>query len=241
MHILVWISILLILIMFYVHYINNDHCFGLDGVVRIWIFRVFMSQCHCFEELLFAENMPTWWGKSSSKEAKKKTTKGSLIESFHKKFKSPESKSSSRSGGSRRLSSDIVSERGSQSRAQSRSPSPSKHVARCQSFAERPRAQPLPVPGLSPAQVSRTDSGINVTVKPKSERVYKPSLFLPLPRPACIRQRLEPADLDTELAVASICSECSIESDDPSDSRQRSPLANDYDNGCRTAAGSPTR
>ncbi|KAL8534443.1 hypothetical protein ACS0TY_010454 [Phlomoides rotata] len=183
--------------------------------------------------------MPTWWGKSSSKEAKKKTTKGSLIESFHKKFKSPESKSSSRSGGSRRRASDIVSERGSQSRAQSRSPSPSKHVARCQSFAERPQAQPLPVPDLRSAQVSRTDSGISVSPKPKSERVYKPSLFLP--RPACIRgQRLEPADLDGELAVASICSECSIESDDPADSRQRSPLANDYDNGCRTAAGSPS-
>lgn len=185
--------------------------------------------------------MPTWWGKSSSKEAKKKTTKGSLIESFHKKFKSPESKSSSRSSGvSRRRASDIVSERGSQSRAQSRSPSPSKHVARCQSFVERPQAQPLPVPGLSPVQVSRTDSGISISVKPKSERVYKSSSFM-LPRPACIRQRLEPADLDSELAVASICSECSIESDDPADSRQRSPLANDYDVGCRTAAGSPTR
>ncbi|KAL0358943.1 UNVERIFIED_CONTAM: Mitogen-activated protein kinase kinase kinase YODA [Sesamum angustifolium] len=184
--------------------------------------------------------MPSWWGRSSSKEAKKKTTKERFIDTLHKKFKSPENKSSSRPGGSRRRSSDTVSERGSQSRAESRSPSPSKHVARCQSFAERPQAQPLPLPGLRPANVSRTDSGISESAKPKLEKVSKPSLFLPLPRPACIRQRLEPADLDGEVAVASISSESSIESDDPADSRQRSPLANDYDIGCRTAAGSPS-
>ncbi|KAI3458128.1 hypothetical protein Pfo_014791 [Paulownia fortunei] len=184
--------------------------------------------------------MPSWWGKSSSKEEKNKTTKESFIDTLHKKFKSPESKSSSRSGGSRRRSSDTVSERESQSRAESRSPSPSKHVARCQSFAERPRAQPLPLPGLRPANVIRTDSGISESVKPKPERVNKPSLFLPLPRPACIRHKLDPTDLDGELAIASISSECSIESDDPGDSRQRSPLANDYDIGSRTAAGSPS-
>lgn len=187
--------------------------------------------------------MPSWWGKSSSKEAKKKTTKESFIDTFHKKFKSPESKSSGRSAGSRRRASDIVSERGSQSRAPSRSPSPSKNVARCQSFAERAQSQPLPVPGLRSANVSRTDSGISEPVKPKPERISKTSSFLPLPRPACIglRQRLEPSESDAELAVASVCSECSIESDDPVDSRQRSPLANDYDVGCRTAAGSPSR
>lgn len=185
--------------------------------------------------------MPSWWGKSSSKEAKKKTTKESLFGTFHKKIKSPESKSSSRSGGSRRRATDTVSERGSLSRVQSRSPSPSKHVARCQSFAERTQAQPLPVPILRPANVTRTDSGISESAKPKVPRVSKPSLFLPLPRPACIRQRLEPEDLDGELAVASISSECSIESDDPADSRQRSPLAFDYDIACRTAAGSPSR
>ncbi|CAA0830823.1 Mitogen-activated protein kinase kinase kinase YODA [Striga hermonthica] len=185
--------------------------------------------------------MPSWWGKSSSKEAKKKTTKESFIDTLHKKFKNPDSKSSCRLGGSRRRSSDSVSERGSQSRAQSRSPSPSsKHVARCQSFAERPQSQPLPVPSLGLPKVNRTISGITEPVKTKQERVSKASLFLPLPRPACIRQRLEPGDLDGDLAVASISSECSIESDDQVDSRQRSPLVTDYDVGCRTTAGSPT-
>ncbi|KAK4480739.1 hypothetical protein RD792_013821 [Penstemon davidsonii] len=184
--------------------------------------------------------MPSWWGKSSSKEAKKKTSKESFIDTLQKKFRSPESKSSSRSGGSRKRASDTVSERGSESRAESRSASPSKHVGRCQSFAERSQAQPLPLPGLRPTNVSRTDSGISEMAKPKTERASKPSLLLPLPRPACIRKRLDPSDLDGELAVASISSECSIESDDPADSRQHSPLANDYDIGSRTAAGSPS-
>ncbi|KAK6155678.1 hypothetical protein DH2020_009926 [Rehmannia glutinosa] len=184
--------------------------------------------------------MPSWWGKSSSKEAKKKTTKESFIDTLHKKFRSPESKSSSRSGGSKKRSSDTVSERGSQSRAESRSPSPSKHVARCQSFAERPQAQPLPLPGHHPTHVSRTDSGISELAKQKTEKVSKSSLFPPFPRPACIRHRLDPTDLDGESAVASISSECSTESDDSGDSRQRSPLANDYDTGSRTAAGSPS-
>ncbi|KAL6581500.1 hypothetical protein OROMI_007423 [Orobanche minor] len=185
--------------------------------------------------------MPSWWGKSSWKEAKKKATKESFIDTLHKKFKSPESKSSGRSVGSRRRSSDTVSERGSESRAQSRSPSPSsKHVSRCHSFAERPQAQPLPVPSLRPTNVSRTGSVVSDSAKLKVEKNSKPSIFLPLPRPACIRQRLEPEDLDGELAVNSISSECSVASDDQADSRQRSPLANDFDViGCRTAAGSP--
>ncbi|KAL6533182.1 hypothetical protein OROMI_027294 [Orobanche minor] len=163
--------------------------------------------------------MPTWWGKSSSKEAKKKTTKESFIDAFHRKFKSPESKSLGRSGCSRRRPSDTVSEKGSQSR----SPSPSKHVGRCQSLAERPQAQPLPLPGSGRANAIRPESGKSELAKPKEERVSRPSLFLPLPRPACIRHRLDPADLDGELAIASISSECSIESDDLGDSRQLSP------------------
>ncbi|CAA0834360.1 Mitogen-activated protein kinase kinase kinase YODA [Striga hermonthica] len=154
--------------------------------------------------------MRMWWGKSSSKESKKKTTKESFINTLHKKFKSPESKSSGRSGAVRSRSGDTFSERGSHSR----SPSPTKHVARSQSLAERAQAQPLPLPGLGSANVFRTDSAKSEPARPKQERASKPSLFLPLPRPACIRHRLEPTDLDGDLAVASISSECSIESDD---------------------------
>ncbi|GER51021.1 serine/threonine protein kinase, partial [Striga asiatica] len=175
--------------------------------------------------LLFSEkNMRMWWGKSSSKESKKKTTKESFINTLHKKFKSPESKSSGRSGAAVRIrSSDTVSERGSHSSSQS----PTKNVARSQSLAERAQAQPLPLPGLGSANVFRTDSAKSEPpARPKQKRASKPSLFLPLPRPACIRHRLEPTDLDGDLAVASISSECSVESDDRHDSHLPSPSSN---------------
>lgn len=181
--------------------------------------------------------MRAWWGKSSSKKKSSKESIGTL----HQKIKSTsESKVNSRSGGSRRHSSDIVSERGSQSRVESRASSPSKQVSRCQSFNDRPNAQPLPLPVLHPAAVRRTDSEIGVSTKPKSEKGSK-SIFPPLPRPACIRSRANPGDLDGDLVTASVSSESSSDSDDPADSQQRSPLANDYDIGTRTAACSPSR
>ncbi|XVF53568.1 hypothetical protein PTKIN_Ptkin05aG0109000 [Pterospermum kingtungense] len=185
--------------------------------------------------------MPSWWGKSSSKEVKKKTSRESFIDSLHRKFKTPsEGKSNSRSEVPRRRCSDTISEKGSQSRAESRSPSPSKKVSRCQSFAERPHAQPLPLPDLRPAIVGRTDSGIGISRKARPEKGSKSSLFIPLPRPACIRHRPNPNDLDGDYVTASVFSESSAESDDPTDSHHRSPQATDYDNGTRTAASSPS-
>ncbi|XP_057952172.1 mitogen-activated protein kinase kinase kinase YODA-like [Malania oleifera] len=185
--------------------------------------------------------MPSWWGKSSSKEAKKKTSKESFFDTLHRRFKIPsDGRLNSRSATSRRHCSDTISEKGIQSQAESRSPSPSKQVSRCQSFAERPRAQPLPLPGLSPASVGRTDSGISLSTKPRLEKGSKSSLFLPLPRPVCIRGRRHPSDLDGDLATASVSSGSSIESDDPVDSHQRSPKEADYDNGSKTAASSPS-
>lgn len=182
--------------------------------------------------------MPSWWGKSSSKEVKKKTSKESFIDSLHRKFKnSPEGKVNSRSGSSRKCGGDTISEKGSKSPI-SRSPSPSKEVARCQSFAERSCSHKLPLPDLHPVGVGRTDSGISVTAKSKLERSSKTSLFLPLPRPACIRSRPDPADLDGDLVTGSVFGESSSDSDDPSDSRQRSPQATDYDIGARTVIGS---
>ncbi|OMO68405.1 hypothetical protein CCACVL1_19967, partial [Corchorus capsularis] len=184
--------------------------------------------------------MPSWWGKSSSKEVKKKASKESFIDTLHRKFKIPsEGKPNSRSGASQRRCSDTISEKGSQSRAESRSPSPSKQVSRCQSFIERP--QPLPLPDLHPSIVARTDSEIGISTKPRPEKGSKSSLFLPLPRPGCIRQRANPNDLDGDLVTASVSSECSAESDDPTESHLRSPQATDYDNGTRIASGSPSR
>lgn len=188
--------------------------------------------------------MLSWWGKSSSnsKEAKKKTNKESILDSLQKKFRSPpESKANGRPGRSRRQSSDAISEKGAQSRAQSRSPSPSKYVYRSQSFAERSTAQPLPLPVLNPAAFSRTDSGISIAIKPRSEKISKSSLFPPFPKPACIRPRPNPDDLDGEIITASISSEGSIDDDDPADLHNHSPQANEHENGIRISANSPSR
>ncbi|XP_030500237.2 mitogen-activated protein kinase kinase kinase YODA [Cannabis sativa] len=181
--------------------------------------------------------MPSWWGKSSSKEAKKKTSKESFIESLHRKFRSPsDGRVNNRTEVSRRRCSDTISEIGSRSPLESRSPSPSKQVPRSQSFADRPHAQPLPLPGLHLATVGRTDSGINLS--PRCEKGSKPASFL-LPTPKCLQSRPSPSDLDGDLVTGSVSSESSGESDEPVDSRQRSPQATDYDNGNRVVAGSP--
>uniref|UniRef100_A0A7N0UPN1 mitogen-activated protein kinase kinase kinase n=1 Tax=Kalanchoe fedtschenkoi TaxID=63787 RepID=A0A7N0UPN1_KALFE len=183
--------------------------------------------------------MPSWWAKSSSKESKKKGSKESFIETLHRRFRNPsDGRLSSRSGGSRRRCSDTISEKGSQSVAESRSPSPSKGVGRCQSFADRP--QPLPLPSLLPVTVGRTESGISISPKPKSEKSLKSSLF-PLPRPACIGGRLNPSDVDGDLVTASVSSAGSTDSEDPTDSNNRSPRALDYDSKGRTVANSPSR
>ncbi|KAJ4955397.1 hypothetical protein NE237_012180 [Protea cynaroides] len=185
--------------------------------------------------------MPSWWGKSSSKEAKKKPNKESFIDTLHRKFKIPsEEKGGIRSCGSRRRSSDTISEKGSRSRAASRSPPPSNHVSRCQSFAERPHAQPLPLPGLHPAIIGRTDSGIGVSMKMKLERCSKSSLCLPLPKPGCIPHRPDVTDADGDLACPSVSSDSSIDSDYPVDSRHLSPQTTDYESGTRTV-NSPSR
>lgn len=89
--------------------------------------------------------------------------------------------------------------------------------------------------------MGRTDSGIGISTKSKLEKGSKSSLFLPLPKPGCIRSRANPADLDGDLATPSVSSECSIDSDDPADSRLRSPQAIDYDHGNRTTASSGSR
>lgn len=186
--------------------------------------------------------MPSWWGKSSSKDEKKKGNKESFIDAIHRKFRiASEEKSNNRSGGSRRRSNDAVSERGSLSRVPSRSPSPSTHVSRCQSFAERPRAQPLPLPGMHLNNVSRTDSGISISTKPGCERGSKPFLFLPNPKPGCVPSGLVHTEAEADLATASVSSDSSIDSDDPSDSHLLSPLTSDYENGKQTATSSPLR
>lgn len=178
--------------------------------------------------------MPSWWGR-------KKANKESFIDTIHRKFKSAsEEKCNSRPGGSRGRSSDTVSERGFRSSLPSRSPSPSTQVSRCQSFAERSQAQPLPLPGVHLPNIGRANSGICASSKPGFDRGSKP-LFLPLPRPGCVPNRADPADTEADIATASVSSDSTIDSDDPSDSRLLSPLASDYENGNKTTVNSPSR
>jgi hypothetical protein len=129
------------------------------------------------------------------------------------------------------------------SRVPSRSPSPSTHVSRCQSFAERPQAQPLPLPlpGVPHTKIGRCDSGISASVKPGLDGGGKPLHLLPLPRPGHVLNRLDQADTAGDLATASVSSDSSIDSDDLPDSRVLSPFTSDYENGNRTAVNSPPR
>ncbi|KAK1266943.1 Mitogen-activated protein kinase kinase kinase YODA [Acorus gramineus] len=171
--------------------------------------------------------MPSWWGKSSAKDAKKKTSKETFLDTL-RKFRGPsEEKGNAKSGGTRRRSNDAASEMGSRSRAGSRSPSPSTKVSRCQSFSDRPHAQPLPLPGGHPGIIRGMQSGISLA-RPMLEKRGKPPLFLPLPTPDRIPSRTDATDNDVDLATASVSSNCSIDSD--SDSRLPSPQGNEIEN-----------
>lgn len=181
--------------------------------------------------------MPSWWGKSSSKEVKKKTSKDNLLDTFRKLKIQSEEKGNIKSGGSRRHTRDAASEKGFQSRAGSRSPSPSTQVSRCQSFAERSHAQPLPLPGGHPSCIGRTASGISIS-RPPLEKCGNSSVILPAPKPN-ILSRPYSADVDGDLATASVSSIGSSDSDDPIDSRLLSPPGNDYEEGIRNVVNSP--
>nr|CAB3447470.1 unnamed protein product [Digitaria exilis] len=179
--------------------------------------------------------MPSWWGKSSSKEVKK-TAKENLIDTFQRLISPNEQKGSRKSRGSRRHGKDSAGDKGCWSTAQSRSTSPSKEVSRCQSFAvERPHAQPLPLPG-SRARVTRTTSDISNS-KSTLEKHGKGQL-LPLPRP---QKRPEATEPVAEEAAGSVSSNCSIDSDDAGYSRLQSLVGNEVENGTRATATNSSR
>lgn len=183
--------------------------------------------------------MPSWWGKLSSKEDKKKASKESLMEALHRKLKASDEKSNSGLGGSLGRIRDIISRKGSQSRLPSGCPSPSSLVTRCQSFAERSNSQPLPLPGGHRlAEIARCNSNI-MSSGPEYERSSKKSLVLPLPKSRCAPDKSDLLDVEGNFATESVTSDSSIDSDDQSDSRLLSPLTSDYENGNRTAANSP--
>lgn len=175
--------------------------------------------------------MRSWWGKSS-KDVKKSSNKESIIGSLHRRCIRP--------GAPRRRRSDITSEKVSQARSDSRSPSPSRKVSRCQSFGERPQAQPLPLPGSHFNYICRARSGNSAPTEQSQDRGSKTSLFLPLPEPGNVKIGAGALVGEEELATASNSSDSSSDTDDPSDSRLVSPQASDYENGIKSDTASPS-
>lgn len=180
--------------------------------------------------------MPSWWGKSSSKNVKKKSSKDNLIDTLHRFITPTEQKGNVRSGGSRRHGADTASVKGSLSQAESQSTSSSTQVSRCQSFADRPHAHPLPLPRVHSSMTCRR-SGHGGS-KPMLEKRGKAQLFLPLPTPNHVPVRLDTADISGGLATASVSSNCSIDSDD---SELHSPVENDFENGSGRIMHDPSR
>lgn len=179
-----------------------------------------------------------WWSKNSSKDEKKKPNKESIIDAFNRKLGfASEDRSSGRSRKSRRRRDEIVSERGAISRLPSRSPSPSTRVSRCQSFAERSPAVPLPRPTIR-AAVTSNDSGTNGLQRPGSDASLKPSC-LPLPKPHGASSVPDHSGAEADFTTASVSSGSSV-GDNPSDSLL-SPLASDCENGSRTPVNISSR
>ncbi|RDX77284.1 Mitogen-activated protein kinase kinase kinase YODA, partial [Mucuna pruriens] len=184
--------------------------------------------------------MPLWWRKSSSKEVKRKVNKESIIDTIQRKLKNAsEEKCNNRSRRSRRHRDNAISKKGSRSLAPTRSPSPSTHVSRCQSFAERPLSQPLPLPGSHiPAAV---DANSELILTSKLERAIgsNPSLYFPLPKPGYVANKEDPTDVEGDIATASVSSDSSIDSGNSFDSLHLvSPVASDCENGNRATINS---
>ncbi|KAG2410795.1 Mitogen-activated protein [Vigna angularis] len=184
--------------------------------------------------------MRSWWGKSSSKEAKRKENKESIIHTIQRKLKNAsEEKCNNKSARSRRYRDDAISKKGSRSLAPSRSPSPSTHVSRCQSFAERPLSQPLPLPGSHLSDAIGANAGVILTSKLDRAINSKPSLYFPLPIPGFVSNKEDATDMEGEIATASVSSESSVDSGNSFDSPHFvSPLASDCENGNRATINS---
>ncbi|KAJ8526933.1 hypothetical protein K7X08_029410 [Anisodus acutangulus] len=184
--------------------------------------------------------MRSWWGKSSSKDARRKSNKESFIDKVNRKLKIfTKEKSSGKSGSSRRRHNAAISVKDSQSRV-SRSPSPSTPVPRCQSFADRTSSQPLPLPEGHSCYVHLLNSNNSASIISLTGEVSKPSLTLPLPTPRYLPHGPVAAGVDRDLPTASVSCDSSSDSDDLTDSQLLSPQTSDCENGSRTALNSPS-
>jgi mitogen-activated protein kinase kinase kinase YODA len=176
--------------------------------------------------------MPSWWGKSSSKD--KKTTKENIIDTFHRLISINEQKGGTKSKRNCRRGNNTVVEKVCQSTTVSRPTSPPKQASRCQSFStDRTHAQPLPIPDVRPL-VMHTVSDV-IESKPILEKRGKPPLVLPLPKPD--RSHRRPANSD----ITSVSSNCSPDSEDNDDSQLQSPVGNDVESTTKVTSKSKTR
>lgn len=166
--------------------------------------------------------MPSWWGKSSSKEVKKKTTKEYSISTLNRLISPTEQRSGNVRVEGNRMLSDKISQEGSRSRSESQSTSPSSEVSCSQSFADRPRAQPLPVPG-SQCCLTCSPSGV-VASKSMLEKRGKMQRILPLLKRGHLCRNPDAID-------APVSSRCSVDSDDPADCKIHSPVVDDVVSG----------
>ncbi|XP_052210007.1 mitogen-activated protein kinase kinase kinase YODA isoform X2 [Diospyros lotus] len=179
--------------------------------------------------------MPSWWGRSSSKEVKKKENKETFVGTIHRKLKITSEEKSRSCKDSRRNYSDFTPENGTLSHVQLQSLSLSAQVSRCESFSERPHAQPLPLPEDHPTSIGHTDSIVSAPEKLEFSKGSKQSLILPLPRPENLSNKSEPAYAYGDFGTASVSSDSCTDSDDPCESHLLSSQASDYENGKRTA------
>ncbi|KAJ1272266.1 hypothetical protein BS78_06G189100 [Paspalum vaginatum] len=178
--------------------------------------------------------MPTWWSKSASKDVKK-TTKENLLDTFHRLISPNEQKGNTRSKRNCRRANNTAVEKVCKSTTVSRPTSPSKEVSRCQSFSvDRLHAQPLPIPGVHPRVTCTVADVINS--KPILEKRGKPPLHLPLPKPAPVLRRPGNSELPSETVVASVSSNCSVDSEGRADSQLQSPVGNDTENSMKVSS-----
>lgn len=174
--------------------------------------------------------MPSLWGKSSSKDAKRKIKKQGFIDSIHRKFKNISiDRRSNKSRGSK-THNDTISEKGS---AVTKSATSSTQVSRCQSFADRPVALPLPLPGSH-----SHNSSVNTSPKKDFGGNFRPLLFPPLAEDIPDAGNLR--DAKSDLGIASVSSDSSVDSDDTQDQHPPGPRESDHGIKKKLAVKSPS-
>ncbi|CAL0313363.1 unnamed protein product [Lupinus luteus] len=161
--------------------------------------------------------MPSWWGKSSSKEPKRTTNKESIFGTIQRKLRNAsEERRNGKSGGSKRHQIKSAIGSGYRSLVSSRSTSPSAPVSRSKSFEERSlHSQLLPLPVCKTSALQR-------------EHLY-----------ASLKGYSN--DKERDIVTTSVSSDNSNNTGDSSDSHIFSHSASDCENGSKANTNSSYR